>query len=291
MRTLFFTVLLVLFSLTTQGQAIEIPTIVVTADREVERPGPPEHQGRPDREDRDRSRKKNRPKSQKTAPQAPPAKSIAQIKSEAAKDYNKKLLEIRAKLLEAFLKAELQKSINQNALADIQKIKADLLDYSSWRSHDGTLAAGIVASNINAMCDLVYNLMEIPPGSKAVVTGLDITRKSFEKAIQSGKIDANEISGVVGEMILADKLTSGNILLKMTNTFKELGQDIYEMSNLSSQQKEFKNEVKRQIESIDKEIERYQNAIQKSENLMREKERMLLFIDVYVDLNKNNILP
>lgn len=164
---------------------------------------------------------------------------------------------------------ELQSAINkrrlsQEAISDLNRIKTDLLNETNWHSGDWALISSLIASNINAHSNLIYDLLAINPAvaNNPVIASISEVKALFEESLLSGSLDPSVIRNGYLKARAIDAFTAGNDLLGITNAFVAYGKSVAEMTSMPGDQEALKKEIERQLLTIDQAISRYNQRIE-----------------------------
>jgi len=157
-----------------------------------------------------------------------------------------------------------KRKLSQEAVSDLNRIKNDLLDETSWHSSDWALISSLVASNINAHSNLIYDLLSINPAvsNNPVIGTVSEIKALFEESLINGTLDPSVIRNGYIKARSIDALTAGNDLLGMTNAFYNYGKSVADMTSAPDDQKAMRQEIKQQLLMIEQEITKYNLRIE-----------------------------
>ncbi len=240
--------------------------------------------------DRADNRRRDRTSNKKPIKKVIKQKSPEKIKSDEAQIIVSRLKKNRIQILEDFKKVEIKRILNKESIKDLEEIKSELISLKWWRTTKRSHRLAKVASKMESLSDLVFNILEVPPGTKITATGIDITREVMEEIIKSEKIDSKEISKLISKMLFEDKIKSGSQVIQLSLAFKEFAKDLRNRQKLKGEQKKLKKEIEKQINNIDKEIENYENKINNYESLSQRKKEMISLLDNLIKKREVDII-
>jgi len=184
-------------------------------------------------------------------------------------------------------KAMNRRKLNEEAREDLQEQRSTLLDETTWHTSDGAMLIGILASNINATSNLIYDLLAINPAvsKNPVVAGIGVLKSTIEESLVKGEFDLEKIQKAFAQAYLTDGISAGNDLLQATNAFYELGKRISDMTDLQGDQTELKNEIQRQLDLIDGYLRDYEDKIEQTTTVIEMNRYIIRMIDDYLNIN------
>lgn len=190
------------------------------------------------------------------------------------------------------VQAEMQRTLekrflNEQSRQDLQTQRATLIDDATWHISDEAQLLGILASNINATSNLMYDLLSINPAvsNNPVISGVGLLKSTLEDALIKGQFNLEDIQKAFAQAALIDGFTAGNDLLTATNAFAELGKRVADMTDLPADQNALRLEIQQQLASIDAHLNQYETRIVELNTILDAQRYMLQMIDNYL---KNN---
>jgi len=181
-------------------------------------------------------------------------------------------------------KAIRERILSIQAKEDLKSIKNELLSKSWWHRQDAALLAGIIASDINAISFLIFNLLEFDPKNPSTPV-ISISLEVLDEMLIKGEFNEIEIAKIIRDAAISEKALEGNTLLQLVKVFKDFGVKIGESTELPESQRRMRNEIRAQLERIDQEILRYERQINDANQIINAKDKIIQSIDKYLEQN------
>lgn len=180
-----------------------------------------------------------------------------------------------------------KQQLSQNAISDLQKIRTQLLDDAGWHASDGALVLGMLATNMLASSNLVYDLLAINPAvaNHAGIYALTRAKEVVQESLVLGEFDLAKMRDAFILASLKDATTEGKDLLKVADAMVNLAQNVKLMTELPEDHAGLKEEIRQQLENIDREIRRYAEKTNKSQHAIELNRYIIQAIDDYLRIN------
>lgn len=189
---------------------------------------------------------------------------LDKVRQDQQDTYLKNLRQYKGTSEQELQKAISKRQLSQEAVSDLTRLKNDLLDETRWHSSDWALMSSLIASNINAHSNLIYDLLAINPAlsGNPVVGTISEIKGLFEESLIKGELNPATIRNGYLKARAIDALTAGNDLLSITNAFVSYGQSVAQMTSVPQDQEALRQEIQRQLLNIDNEIRKYNQRIE-----------------------------
>lgn len=178
----------------------------------------------------------------------------------------------------------------KNAIDDLHKIREKLISESTWHTSDAALLTGILATNIMATSNLIYDLLAINPAAanNAGIYTLTRAKEVVQEALVLGEFDIGKMRDAFIIAAVKDAATEGNDLLKIADAIVNLAATVKSMTELPEDQAALKEEIRRQLENVEREINKFGEKNNKAQNVLELHRYIIQSIDNYLKLNNIN---
>ena len=154
----------------------------------------------------------------------------------------------------------------------LKDIKSDLKSETWWHTSEIAEQIGRAGVFINMHCDLILDLLEVPPNGKLKKIAIDLSKSLVENAINQEKFSIDMAIGLLSEISIFEKYTYGKLVIDLGLAFKNYGEKLSDLTQIDVDRKKVMNEVNEQLARIETELYRYQMEIKKSDELIKAKE-------------------
>jgi hypothetical protein len=206
-------------------------------------------------------------------------------------DYQDNLRKTQNELFSKIKKQKNLLKVNQEVLNDMNKLKNELTSKSWWHRQDASLLTGIIAANINATCNLIFNMLQLNPsiGGNPYIKAVNISYGTIDKAMWDGNYNIKQISEDFAKAATLDKLTSKAPMYSLTYALYEYGEKVKSSTELPESQRKMRKEFNKYFQQIDNAILKYENRIKQNEHQLNLATKINMSIDNYLQLNANQL--
>jgi hypothetical protein len=196
-------------------------------------------------------------------------------------------------LIQQYDQAYKKYTLNQQNLADLDKMRDDLLNRDDhwWEmstktaTTDGALALAVIMQNIKTQCTLISNILKIDPETGAIMNGLEktaITATRIYKAITLGKELKSVITEGAEQTAYKKIISKAGPIGQAVKTAWEFAEDIVKMAKMPGEQDKLKSEVKRILGMIESETRKYAAEVNTSSDKIKDINEAKAGIDKYL---------
>jgi len=169
--------------------------------------------------------------------------------------------------------------------ADLLKIRKELLEDGEFFRTDLGLASAMVASNLKTTCNLIGNLLKLNPATGAAASVVEVAGKTLllKTGMEIYDVKLNLEKGV--EYTVYKMVLERNVLGQAVKTVWDFTEDVVEFASLPEGQKDFKNEVKAQLDRLDAELLKFEQKLLHNRERIIEIQSKKTEINNYIKLN------
>lgn len=177
-------------------------------------------------------------------------------------------------------------TITQNAKNDVEKIRKELLDETSWNASDGRLTIGMIASNLKMTTTLISGLLQFHPSAGLANKSVKLlSAENFLVALEARDAITTLMEDGAEKAAYQLVLSKGGPLSNAVKSVWDLAEEFEKMTSLPEERTKFREDIKRSLDLIDLEISKYDTAINDNSYKMEQINIAKEGIDKY--LNKN----
>lgn len=184
-------------------------------------------------------------------------------------------------------KALYKQQLAKNALRDLEKLQASLLEETNWHRSDGSLAGGLLAANLLATSNLIYDLLGMNPALKGRlgIKTFAAIKSHLQDMLIAGEVDPEKVADLFFDAATMDAGDDGSDLETIAEAMIGLAETVKLMTELPEEQKNLKEVVKEQLLKIQIGIREYSEREMTNRRVWELHRYMIESIDNYLRLN------
>jgi hypothetical protein len=171
--------------------------------------------------------------------------------------------------------------LGNEAIADMKKIKTDLLNERGWDElmstgtamSKGGVTVAQIARLIKTYCDLILGLAEMMPAENvaaAAIKEAKLTGEQAYKLLKSGKDLKEIVEGNLEKVATKNVLDESGLAGKAAKTGLEFYENLDEFVKIPEEREKLKSEVERILDLLDNAVYKYQQDLEKSKEKLKD---------------------
>lgn len=159
-------------------------------------------------------------------------------------------------------RVEREIAIDQEVVADLEKLRADHLGWWNWLTTDNALVVGQMAGTISTVCETVFSILGLAAGTDPWTELLSTGYTSIHSAVWTGRLTPDANAKHYAQARALDILSLKLPVFDAAKNLASVLKHAQEIGNMQNEQRIYRRDFKDSIGRLERAIKQYNDRLQ-----------------------------